>query len=189
MTGKEFDQAIKGKAEQAQYPFKEAAWDSFSQKSGLASGHRFKGAHTVLSIAVAAVITTTAIFGLLTHANKTRQQPQMPAETAVADSASVTSDTSVIQLPQKEEVAASPHVDRFDANTVTKKTVAKKNNVAAVPVVNDTLLKGQTDKSETKPVSHRTRAIYGRPLEINVDTITDMEPTDEQLRNGNSRLF
>ena len=189
MTGKEFDRTIKDKTEQAHYPFKEAAWESFSRKSGVASGSRFTRNNKTLAVVSAAVITAGVVSGILIHTNKTRTQPQTPQETAAADSSSVNTDTLVLQMPLQEESVPSEDKNPAVSNTAHKETEAKKNNVVAEPISGDTLSNGRTEKAESKPVPKRGRATYGRPLEINVDTITDMEPTDEQLRRGNSRLF
>ncbi len=189
MTGKEFDQAIKDKTEQALYPFKEAAWERFSRKSGLASGSRFTRLHKTLAVAAATVITASVVSGILIHTNKTRTQPQTPQETAAADSSIVNTDTLVLQMPLQEESVPSEDKNPAVSNTVHKETEAEKNNVVAEPISGNILSKGRTEKAETKPVPRRARTTYGLPLEINVDTISDMEPTDEQLRRGNSRLF
>ena len=45
-------------------------------------------------------------------------------------------------------------------------------------------------KPETKPEPKKTSApVYGIPVVIDVDTITQMWPTDEELNEGNSRLY
>jgi hypothetical protein len=44
----------------------------------------------------------------------------------------------------------------------------------------------QVEKSA--PKVNRT-PVHGRPLVIDVDTIKENVPTDEELRKGNSRLF
>lgn len=189
MTGKEFDRTIKDKTEQAHYPFKEAAWESFSRKSGVASGSRFTRNNKTLAVVSAAVITASIVSGILLHINKTRTKPQTPQETAAADSSSVNTDTLVLQAPPQDGDSLSEQDNRSINDISTKKTAAVKHDIVAEPISGDTLSNGRTEKAESKPVPKRGRATYGRPLEINVDTITDMEPTDEQLRRGNSRLF
>ncbi len=189
MTGKEFDQAIKEKAEQAQYPYRDAAWDSFSRKAGHASGSRLTGPHKALAVAAGVVITAGVVTGILIHANKTRTQPQMPVEIAATDSSIVTTDTLVLQKPLREKAGLPEEKVRSTSAAAAKKAAIEEHDIDTKPVSGDTLTKVQPSKADGKPVRKRTRVIYGRPLEINVDTITEMEPTDEQLRNGNSRLF
>ena len=42
-------------------------------------------------------------------------------------------------------------------------------------------------KKDTPKVSRKV--IYGKPIAIDVDTITRMVPTDEELEKGHSRLY
>ena len=188
MTGKEFDRTIKDKTEQAHYPFKEAAWDIFSSKSGHSTTPRFTRLHKALAVTATSLITAGIVSGILLHVNNTHTEPQMPVETADTDSSNVIADTLTLEMPTQEETANSKDKSPAVANTNYKSPETGKNKVVAISVAGDTLFQG-TDKNQTKPVPKRARAAYGRPLEINVDTITDMEPTYDQLRKGNSRLF
>ena len=43
--------------------------------------------------------------------------------------------------------------------------------------------------AETSSPDKKAAPRYGRPLVIDVDTIKDNVPTDEQLKNGHSRLY
>lgn len=172
----EFDELLKQKVEQTDYPYRHTAWRHFLRRSGL---------HTVLTggqiaavslagVAVAALVT----WGVVRH-NASSPTPAEPAPAEVAivitDSNAVSEDTLPITVGVPEPMPSQPAV------TSTPKATSPSAREEAPQPAARTSIKPHTDK---KP-----EPIHGRPVIINVDTITELFPTDEQIRKGHSNII
>lgn len=162
----DFDQLIKEKAEQAEYTYKPAAWRGFARSAGIKAGLPAWSV-ALISVATVALVTLVTVT-LVRHTQGAGQTPDpeqtvvtMTEDTATVDSTVITDAPVTAERPATKSVAIPTHKPLAD--TPTTSTVAKPQ----------------------KP----RQVYYGRPVELNVDTITQMEPTDEQLRQGNSRIF
>ena len=167
----DFDKLIKEKVEEATYPYDSSAWKQFRKKSGMRSGtlkYWLAGASTAL------VAGGVAVFMLTRPAVQNTNQP---------DQLQVLHDTvsQVLTVPQECQKAETVVLEN---TMVEKKTLqnAKQEQVSAPQVQpSETVTKKQKcSKEEVR---------YGRPLVIDVDTIKDNVPSDEELKNGHSRLF
>jgi hypothetical protein len=172
----DFDKLIKEKAEQAEYAYKPSAWKSFQRQTGMG--------HTTLKYWVAGVSSAVIIGGLtsvllLRNGQSTQGDNSSPAVVAadtialnVDDDASLKEDTILRVGSCKQETSRAKAVPAVDPKTIDE--------------VPDTDAPHSAVTSNTKT---HTAPRYGRPLVIDVDTIKDNVPTDEELRNGNSRLY
>ena len=114
------------------------------------------------------------------------RQPQSPVELAPASSSSLVTDT----LCEASQPVSS--VDTLQTTETSPKTAPVSHSQTAKTEVReapaeDKVEKRSTVRSTETPAASPTR--LGRPLVIDVDTIKDNLPTDEELRKGNSRLF
>ena len=173
----DFDKLIKEKAEQAEYTYKPAAWKSFRQKAGIGRG---TVGYWAAGVATAVIVGGTLVFMLNREPKTATDLPSTETSTVVADSScetpqsSILADTlSVVDASAKETPAAGKcrsgaqeRVQPADAKTEQETTISK---------------------APEKPSVITPR--YGRPLVIDVDTIKDNVPSDEELRNGHSRLY
>lgn len=172
----DFDKLIKEKAEQAEYDYRPAAWKDFRRMSGVG--------RTGLKYWVAGVASAVvAGGGILWMLNR---QPQSPVEPAPASSSSLVTDT----LCEASQLVSS--VDTLQATGTSPKNAAVSNRQPAKTEARETpaedkVVKSSTVRSTETPATSPTR--LGRPLVIDVDTIKDNLPTDEEIRKGNSRLF
>ena len=165
----DFDKLIKEKVEQASYPYEEAAWKHYKRKAGLHDGS------VKYWVVGAASIVTVGAFILFKQGGKVQQTLDQPQQTIVftEDSVSVSQnsstgvseDTMLLQEESKSEIRP--------------RQVPRHNR----EIVNEHQLRV---KEDTPKIS---KTIYGKPLVIDVDTITRMVPTDEELEKGHSRLY
>jgi len=173
----EFDQLIKEKMEKAQYAYRPSAWRSFAKSAGVRAG--LSG----LQIAAIAVAVVAVVIGITLGVVFSGQPTPNSEQGAVVR----IQDTVETQKP------ASPILE--DQETVNSEQGAVKTQQAASLIQDKqgtaSSVQGtvETPHAVAQPTDNRQRPAYGRPLEILVDTITEMEPTDEQLRQGNSRIF
>lgn len=172
MTMTDFDKLIKEKVEEATYPYDSSAWKQFRKKSGMRSGtlkYWLSGASTAL------VAGGVAVFML---ARPTAQNTNQPNELqALHDTVS-----QMVSIPQDGQQTETLVVEET-------KTVVKTSRKAMQNEVSDPQ---QEQPAETagKKQKRSTEAVrYGRPLVIDVDTIKDNVPSDEELKNGHSRLY
>ena len=171
----DFDHLIKEKAEQAQYNFRPSAWRSFIKYSGLKAG---LAAWQIAAIITAAVVTGGAItYGVLKHSSANNIEPEQYADQMVAD----TTEEEVIEMsePIVEEISEPEYKEQTAPSSIQKSV---KSSTTDEPVV-------EAPKAAQPKNTTVKRRYYGRPVVIDVDTITVLEPTDEELRKGNSRLF
>ena len=166
----DFDKLIKEKAEDASYPYNEAAWRHFKHNADLHGG---SAKYWVVGVASIVAVGT---FFLLKQDRQVEPTSDQPVQTAV-----FTEDS--VFLPQDPSTVMSE-------DTVTFPVVRKQeNSFRQMPHHNQETVEEHPSimKSDTPKVSKKV--IHGRPLVIDVDTITRMVPTDEELEKGHSRLY
>lgn len=165
----DFDKLIKEKAEQASYPYDKAAWKQYKRKTGLHAG---AAKYWVAGAASIAAVGTFLLFKQ-GHQAPPPSQPSQTVTTA-ADSGSAMLNTSI-------EVA--------EDTLAIQEIQAAPKRVHPVPQKNTGKTAEQTPgllKDTSKVVR---KVISGKPIVIDVDTITRMVPTDAELEKGHSRLF
>lgn len=168
---------IKEKAEQAEYAYKPEAWKSFRQKAGMGRG---TVGFWAAGVATAVVIGGSLVFML-------NREPKTAATASPTETSVIVADSSCenMQSPMSadtflvEETAAKTTPATGDHRTGAQERVQP---VEAQPEQTNTVAKAPEKPSVTTPR-------YGRPLVIDVDTIKDNVPSDEELRNGHSRLY
>lgn len=167
----DFDQLLREKAEQAQIKYKPSAWRAFAKRAG------FKPAVTPLQLLLGTgavlLVAGGVTWGVLSH-NKTQTPTPNDAEVVeVVD----TLTERVEEAPV--EVVATP----VAKSTVKSATASQKVETPAPDTVTPVtpVAKPTPKKKERQP--------YMRAVTISPDTIKQNVPTDEQLRNGNSRIL
>ena len=156
----DFDKLIKEKAEQAEYSYKPSAWRQFQRKTGMGTS---TARYWTVGISSALVVGgIVAFFGY--RVNHIQSNIDSPQSVASVDTISQT------VIPETDTKTSKKHVQGKDRLERAMDTVSETPR-----------------KMTTKPVANPPR--YGRPLVIDVDTIKENVPTDEELKNGNSRLF
>lgn len=169
----DFDQLIKEKAEQAEYSYKHSAWKSFAKSAGIKAG--LSGLQiAAITVAVVAVVTGITLGVVFSG------QPVPSSEQGTVARIQDTVETQHAASPIQDEQGAVDSV-QGTVETCHGASLTRDNRKVQAPV--------DTPRASSQPNVNRQRPAYGRPLEILVDTITEMEPTDEQLRQGNSRIF
>jgi len=166
----DFDQLIREKTEQATYHYKASAWRSFARHAGIKTGAA--ALYTLVAVAVLSVASFVVV-------KMTRHAAPAP-ETPVESVAVVQTDTLISEEPVAEPVAATSPVAE---NT---RPVASSHPAAAESESHQNAAKSESVKPER---SRAETPVYGIPVVIDVDTITQMWPTDEELKEGNSRLY
>lgn len=173
----DFDKLIKEKAERAEYAYKPDAWKSFRQKAGMGRG--------TVGYWVAGVATTVVIGGTL--AFMINREPKTAATASPTETSVIVADSSC------ENMQSPMSADTFLVEeTAAKTTPATGNHRAGAqervqPAEKQPEQTTNVAKAPEKPSVTTPR--YGRPLVIDVDTIKDNVPSDEELRNGHSRLY
>ncbi len=169
----DFDNLLKEKAEQADYPYRASAWKRFADKAGIRAGLT-TGQIVTLGLATVAMAggITWAVIG---------QNDAPPAATPEPPTEIVLQDT-VISAPA---VLSPAETVETPAPTTPTQTVA-----APVPTPEPTEIESQPSaKSAAQEKPRKVERVHGRPVTINVDTITQIEISEEELRNGHSRLY
>ena len=172
----DFDKLIKEKAEQADYAYKPAAWKSFRHHAGMGSGTL---KYWVAGISSAVVVGGLTAFLLLRTPNSSQGNEAVP-EVVSLDTVSLTVDGDAVVADDTLLLAGSGKQESprtKAATTTTPKSTPEQSTAEA----------NQPAKA-TAPRKNETPR-YGRPLVIDVDTIKDNVPTDEELKNGHSRIF
>lgn len=172
----DFDQLIKAKGEQAQYKYNASAWRRFLKHSGFKVG--LSGMQIAAVAITAVVVAGGAVFAILkTHAPET-PNAQNPIEIVAADTTSP--QTTDLELASDEAARVTTPSD--------VQNVVRKVETPTTESQSDTIIPSNT--SSSKPKTHQTES-HPRlvPVRINVDTITQLEATEEEQRNGNSRLY
>lgn len=169
----DFDKLIKEKAEQAEYSYKPSAWRQFQRKTGMRSSMAF---YWTVGLSSALVVGGVVAFFGYRHHNA------CPDAAPSQSMASV--DTTQTLAPEIEEQTPETYLISETELATTKTQHAQGNHQVESAVDSATKLE---HKSRTTHVANPPR--YGRPLVIDVDTIKENVPTDEELKNGNSRLY
>lgn len=165
----DFDQLIKEKAESAQYEYKPSAWRKFAKSAGWRAGW---SAWQVAAVAATVVALGTAVAYMWKHSSHS----EMPEP--VTPQVAVTTDT----LQEETEEVASLPVAESSAPRKTVKTTPKVSEETPAD-------EPKTAIEVAKPAKTKSSPTYGRPVILNFDTVRQLEPSDEELRTGNSRLF
>ncbi len=182
----DFDQLIKDKVEKAEYSYKPSAWKRFAKRAGFKTG---VSAWIVSMVAVVVVSLTVGGIAFWNSKSKaqeseyTIQQPNDPISNAESGIQNPESDD---QQPETDPQQLTPNAQLPNPQSQKSKAKSPKptaNSQQPTPNSQQPIVNSQ------KPKTNSQRAIYGPPVELNVDTITQMVPTDEQLRQGNSRIF
>ena len=171
----EFDKLIKEKAEQAEYDYKPAAWRRFHRSAGI--GHA-AWKYWVSGISCAVIVGGTVAF-MLGRGSQPLQDASRATQTVAADSSCVNLQPAIMSdtLLVTETTSAETVVSRERRAPVEERDVPS-SQVTTVP-----------SSAVTSTKATETQQRHGRPMVIDVDTIKDNVPTDEELRNGHSRLF
>ncbi len=175
----DFDKLIKEKAEKAEYPYKRSAWKRFAKRAGFRVG---LSGWTIALVSVAVVAITAGLIGL--HVTKgNSEQPSVVSEQPMANSQQPEANSE-----QSSVVSEQPMANSQQPKAKSEQPMANSQQPKAKseqPMANSQ----QPTANSEEPKAKSQKPVYGPPIELNVDTITQMEPTDEQLRQGNSRLF
>lgn len=171
MSMTDFDKLIKEKVEEATYPYDAKAWKQFQKKSGMGRGtlkYWVAGASAVLVVGgVSAFLLSRPSSD--TVPNLSNEQPVVMQDTF----SQVTNSTD----------------DHYTADTfAVKSEKSGSSKTPSITPVSD--VSNQTKPDLTVPATKPTKTVvrYGKPLVIDVDTIKDNVPSDEELKNGHSRL-
>ena len=167
----DFDKLIKEKAEQAAYPYEESAWRQYKRKAGLQNGY------AKYWLIGASSIVLVGAFLLLRPNRLAQPMPEKPLQTTqIADDDSVlTSQESLTGVSEDTMTLQAGHLtDGKPLKAPYHQLDANNDKVSRIV-------------KDTPKVSRKE--IFGRPVVIDVDTITRMVPTDEELEKGHSRLF
>ena len=172
----EFDKFIKEKAEQAKYPYKAGAWRQFRQKAVLG---QHKIGYWIAGVSTAVVVGGAALLSL-SH----RPQPMPPLASPIPvmqqeDSTLTLGDTNAGTVEVLVEEKSLPVEEKGAApmpSQATPPLAVPEPEAVQAATVHDT----RTQKPKTR---------LGRPLVIDVDTIKENLPSEEEIRNGHSRLF
>lgn len=173
----DFDKLIKEKAEQAEYAYKPAAWKNFRQKAGIGRGP--------VGYWAAGVATTVIIGGTL--AFMLNREPRTASTASPTETPVIVADSSCenMQSPFSADTLLVEESSAKGTPTAGERRAGTRERVQpaeAQPEQTTTVVKVPEKPSVTTPR-------YGRPLVIDVDTIKDNVPSDEELRNGHSRLY
>jgi len=172
----DFDKLIKEKAEQADYTYKPSAWKNFQHQTGMGNSS--------LKYWVVGVSSAVIIGGLTTVLLLRNDHPTLgndPSLNVVAiDTISLNVDEDVV-LKEDTMVLAGCSEQKAPRNKTVQVAVPESNKEETNDDVTHSARSTKSQKSATPR--------YGRPLVIDVDTIKENVPTDEELKKGNSRLY
>lgn len=170
----DFDKLIKEKAEQAEYSYKPSAWRSFQRKSGLG--------HTATKYWVAGLTSVIAVGGVIAFSSYRHSQTSQEAEPT-----------------QTFTVADTLACDQDITTTANADTFVVSKSETSDPVIKHPSENKKQEPVDTKVVAPESHSVptqqikktprYGRPIVIDVDTIKENVPSDEELKNGNSRII
>lgn len=165
----DFDQLIKEKADSAHYKYKASAWKHLASQAG------FKVGLSGLQIALVSIALVTVVGGAIFIFTPKETAPaptpqQVVSSTTHLDTAETQSQDAVAEhhQPSQQKTADRPAQD-------------------PEPDINDSVAAPQQKVLNQKSNS-KTKQYNYRPIRINVDTISEDVPTNEQLRRCNSNL-
>lgn len=172
----DFDKLIREKAEQAEYTYKPAAWQSFRRMAGMG---RSTVKYWIAGVSSAVIVGGLTTVLLLNNGRSTQEDASAPNVVAL-DTVSMNVDDEVVVGNDTLSLAGNRNPQASQTKAVpsaVSKASADSPAVAARRSV------------ETPSPDKKVAPRYGRPLVIDVDTIKDNVPTDEELKNGHSRLY
>ena len=171
----DFDKLIKEKAEQAEYAYKPSAWRNFKRVSGSASPLRYWIVGSMSAVVLGGAVATAILCSPKHRQAEIADAPVVAVDSTLVDAQPIAGDPDTVLYVSKEAPVQSVSPSR-----------KKVSDNAKIPDV-------EAVAPERKPVEVKPKTEnpvrLGRPLVIDVDTIKENVPTDEQLRNGHSRLF
>ncbi len=172
----DFDKLVKDKTEQNQYEFKNSSWKTFKKATGL----RTIGLSSiVLGVVVSAVIISfTLLFFYLQTNSSTLHN---------VSSSILTEDTNSKVLLLNESTSETVNVPVVEQTTKVEKKVDNARTDKKSENIPQDSSKCDMDITTKNTVKKEISNI--RPLIINVDTIKENIPSDEELKRGNSRIF
>ena len=173
----DFDKLIKEKAEQATYSYKPNAWKSFQRKAGVTGGSwKYWIAGITSAVVIGGVVVSTIV-----RKDVSPITPETTPCATVYDTATFVSPDMAFTDEETGSTCSTsqaPVTTQVKSHNDTKGTPDEANDPSSV----STSTEVPTDQKVTTPR-------YGRPLVIDVDTIKENVPTDEELRNGHSRVI
>lgn len=173
----DFDKIIKEKAESSKFEFKNTDWRKLKKKAGIKSPYALP-----VTIAIATAVAVSV--GILTFLSL--NQKSDTATSPISDNS--VSHPTTIQAPSDQKTDTADFVEQ--AHKPTHEARSDKSLTAESGTIShkDTSVNDKNPAFNPKKITRRVIQ-HGRPLIINVDTIKDDVPSDEELRNGNSRIF
>lgn len=168
----DFDKLIQEKAEEATYSYKRSAWRNFQKHAGT-----YRPAKYWIAGAAATVLVGTTV-GIFMFQKSEKVTPLSEPKEII-----VLQDT--LSSLQEEQTVVLEEPKGIDS---------PKNNRASEQPQKATVQETDEQPNSTANPSAKVSRVnnprpVGRPLVIDVDTIKDNVPTDEELKNGNSRVF
>lgn len=170
----DFDKLIREKVEQAEYSYKPSAWRKFQRKAGMGGSTALYWTVGISSVLVVGGIATFFGYRINQNQSGTESSPEVASMDTVSSQAPVETE---IRTPDTYQLSETEM-----AATVKQPVQGNHHSERVV----DTAANSER-QTKTTHVANPPR--YGRPLVIDVDTIKENVPTDEELKNGNSRLF
>lgn len=174
----EFDQLIREKAEKAQYPYKSSAWKNFAKRAGIKTG---MSAWQIATVSIASL----AVVGGITLAVVKHNAPQSAIE---PDPVEIVTVQDTMETVTDENIEMVPTV-KSKNDAVEQVRSPKSLPIEVEPEGVEPAEPAKPAKPIVKKEKVKSQRIHGRPVTISADTITQMVPTDEELRKGNSRIF
>lgn len=168
----DFDKLIKEKAEEATYSYKPSAWRNFQKQAGTFRPIKYWIAGAAVTVMVGAAVGAW----MYQKTDKVPSTQEQVDVTATFDTLESTQNINLITVDAPE----NPTSPKNPSVGLSSKQPAQ--DITAQPTNADM----NQPQKESRSTSVRP---LGRPLVIDVDTIKDNVPTDDELRNGNSRLF
>lgn len=160
----DFDQLIKEKVEQKEYPYSAASWHSFARKAGL------KSALTITQSVIIAVVSVSIVavgswFGIRHFSAPDEVVPEVVVEeTPAEEPIMVAADTTII-----EEVAEEPVAEEMVPTPSRKPAPKVTNEMPNVPATDTVAEQKPAREPILRPKKPR------RILEIDPDTIKSNE--------------
>lgn len=172
----EFDNLLKEKVEQAKYSYKASVWKKLVRKMNPTTALKPMqwigiGASALMVVGVVSVL-------LLNHRSTPSARTPLPKETAIICQDTVTNE--------KVEKSRGEVCEEVEVVVPHKRSQSMKSKVSDTIDHNPTL---NVSAEKTKEKTRKVEIIRGRAVTIQVDTITQMGASEEQLRKGNSRIF
>lgn len=172
----DFDKLIKETAEKANYEYEPAAWRRFQRQTGFG---RSTVKYWVAGVSSALVVGALMTFLIVRDASGSHTDDNLPRVTVCDTSSSPAAENVPLMVEDTLQEVSSPKTTPVSAKT----SVVATSQEEVQPKDTKTSVSGS---SKPKPVE---KIRYGRPLVIDVDTIKENVPSEEELRKGNSRVI